>query len=209
MSTPEISNALPAGLKDRVINIITRPKTEWPVIEAEATNTGKLYREYIGILAIIPAVCSFIGFSVIGISLPIVGTFRIGIARGLANAVVTYVLTLVGAYVSAFVIDKLAPSFESKSDQLQALKLVAYASTPVWIGGLLNIIPALAVIGIIIALYAIYLFYLGLPVLMKTPPAKVIPYMVVAAVVIIVVTFVVGMLANTITGTRMGNIPGY
>lgn len=206
MSSAEMPTALPAGLKDRAINIITRPKTEWPVIEAEATNVGKLYREYIAILAIIPAVCSFIGMSVIGISVPLIGFVRIGIVKGLANAIVTYVLTLVGVYISALVIDKLAPSFESRSDQLQALKLVAYASTPVWIGGVLNIIPALAVLGIIVGLYAIYLFYLGLPVLMKTPPAKVIPYMVVAAVVIIVVSVVVGLLAGTITGTRIGSI---
>jgi len=203
MPTAEIPTSLPAPLKHRVINIITRPKTEWPVIEAEATSVEKLYREYIAILAAIPALCGFIGMSLIGYSLPMVGTIRIGVARGLANAVVTYVLTLIGVYISAFVIDKLAPSFESKPDQLQALKLVTYASTPVWIGGVLNIIPALGVLGIIIGLYAIYLFYLGMPVQMKTPPAKVVPYMVVAAVVIIVVTLVVGMLSTAITGTRV------
>lgn len=203
MPTAEIPTAMPAPLKHRVINIITRPKTEWPVIEAEATSVEKLYREYIAILAAIPALCGFIGMSLIGYSLPMVGTIRIGVARGLANAVVTYVLTLIGVYISAVVIDKLAPSFESKPDQLQALKLVTYASTPVWIGGVLNIIPALGVLGIIIGLYAIYLFYLGMPVQMKTPPARVVPYMVVAAVVIIVVTLVVGMLSTAITGTRV------
>ena len=209
MSTAEFPTSLPAPLKDRVIRIITKPKDEWPVIEAEATSVGKLYREYIVFLAAIPALAGFIGMSLVGISMPIIGTIRIGIVRGLANAIVSYVLTLVGVYVSAVVIDKLAPSFESRQDQLQALKLVTYASTPVWIGGVLNIIPALAVLAVIIALYAIYLFYLGLPVLMKTPPAKVIPYMAVAAVVIIVVSFVVGILSTAITGSRLGATPSF
>lgn len=189
-----------ATLKDRVMNILKTPKTEWPVIEAEATDVAKLYREYIAILAAIPAIGTFIGFSVIGFSAPFVGTIRIGFARGLAQAIVSYVLTLVGVYVSALVIDKLAPTFESKSDQMQALKLVAYASTPAWLAGVFNIIPALSVLGLLGGLYAIYLFYLGLPVLMKTPDAKVVPYMVVAAIVVIVVYVVIGVVAAALTG---------
>jgi hypothetical protein len=197
---PSTTDVQVSTLKDRVIKILTNPKAEWPVIEAESTDVAKLYREYIAILAAIPAICSFIGLSLIGVTMPFVGTFRIGVASGLAHVIVQYALALVGVYVSALIIDKLAPSFESKPDQLQALKLVAYASTPAWLAGVFNIIPALGIIGLLISLYAIYLFYLGLPVLMKTPQAKVIPYMVVAAIVVIVVTVVFNMIAAAVTG---------
>ena len=77
---------------------------------------------------------------------------------------------------------------------------MAYAYTPVWIAGVLNLVPLLWILGILAALYSIYLFYVGIPVMMKTPDAKVIPYMVVAAVVVIVVMFVLGMFAALITG---------
>jgi hypothetical protein len=203
MSTADVPTVLPAPLKDRVINILTRPKTEWPVIEAEATTTTRLYREYIAILAAIPAIGTFIGGSLVGYTLPVIGTFRVPVMNGLANAIVGYVLTLVGVFVAAFVIDKLAPSFESRSDQLQALKLVAYASTPAWLAGVLTILPPLAVLGLLLGLYAIYLFYLGLPVLMQTPAARVIPYMVVAALVVIVLNFLVAMLSSSITGAGL------
>lgn len=197
---PTITDAQVATLKDRVTKILMNPKAEWPVIEAEATDTGRLYREYIGILAAIPAIGSFIGLSIVGVSAPFIGSIRVGIGTGLARAIVAYILTLVGTYVSALVIDKLAPSFESKSDPIQALKLVAYASTPAWIAGVFQIIPALSILAILGALYAIYLCYLGIPVMMKTPAAKVVPYMVVAAIVIIVVYIVVGVLATALTG---------
>ena len=115
-------------------------------------------------------------------------------------AIVQYVLGLVGIYVAAVVIDKLAPTFQSQSSTIQALKLVAYASTATWVAGVLNIIPALSVLGILAGLYGIYLFYLGVSPLMKTPSEKVIPYMVVSAIVIIVVMVVVGVCATAITG---------
>ncbi len=197
---PSTSDVQVTKLKDRATKILTNPKAEWPVIEAETTDAAKLYKEYIAILAAIPAICTFIGMSVIGISAPFVGTIRVGFARGLANAIVSYVLTLVGVYVSALIIDKLAATFESRSDQMQALKLVAYASTAAWIAGVFNIIPVLSILGILGGLYSIYLFYTGLPVMMKTPAAKVVPYMVVAAIVIIVVYVVIGMLAAAVTG---------
>jgi hypothetical protein len=68
----------------------------------------------------------------------------------------------------------------------------------------LYIVPPLAVIVLIAALYAIYLFYLGLPPVMSTPPNQVVPYMLVSAVVIIVISFVLGALA-----TAMFGISGY
>jgi hypothetical protein len=197
---PSTTDAQVANLKDRVVKILTNPKAEWPVIEAEVTDAPKLYREYIAILAAIPPICSFIGMSVVGISAPFVGYIRVGIAQGLAQAIVSYVLALIGVYVCAIVIDKLAPTFESKPNQIQALKLVAYASTASWVAGVFNIIPALSILGILGGLYSIYLFYLGLPVMMKTPEGKVIPYMVVAAIVVIVVTVLIGILSAALTG---------
>ena len=188
------------NLQTRVTNILTKPKEEWPVIAAETTDVPTLYKSYIAILAAIPPIGSFIGMSMIGVSLPILGTYRYGLAHGLTMAIVQYVLGLVGIYLAAFVIDKLAPTFQSQSSTIQALKLVAYASTATWLAGILNMIPALSVLGILAGLYGIYLFYLGVSPLMKTPSEKVIPYMVVSAIVIIVVMVVVGACATAITG---------
>jgi hypothetical protein len=184
------------GLQDRVKKILTSPKTEWPVIEAESTDVATLYKSYIAILAAIPAICSFIGVTVFGVTIPFLGTIRTPPTTAFAQMIVSYALNLAIVYIAALVIDKLAPTFESKPNMIQALKLVAYASTAGWVAGVLNIIPALGVLGLLAAFYGIYLFYLGLPVLMKTPEAKVIPYMVISAVVIIVLSLVAVMITG-------------
>lgn len=189
------------SLQDRVIKILTTPKTEWPVIEAEVTDVAKLYGGYIAILAAIPVLASFIGSVTFGTPIPFVGTYRTPLGRALATMILSYVLSLASVYIAALVIDKLAPTFESTPNFIQALKLVAYASTAGWVGGVLGIIPALGIIGALIGLYGIYLFYLGLPLLMKTPDAKVIPYMVVAAIVMIVLWIVMGAIVVAVVGT--------
>jgi len=180
-------------LQTRVVNILTKPAQEWPVIAGETTDAATLIKSYVAILAAIPAIGSFIGTVVVGVGMGFLGTFRVSPVRGVATMIVSYVLSIVGVYLASMVIDKLAPTFQSESNAIQALKLVVYASTPTWLAGVLNIIPALGILGILAGLYGIYLFYLGVTPLMKTPSDKVIPYMVVSAIVVIVVMVVVGM----------------
>lgn len=187
-------------IKTRATNILTKPAAEWSVIAAERTTVGELLMGYALPLAGLAAICRFIGQSLIGISMPFMGTIRIGIVRGLAGAIVGLALGLAGAYIAALVIQKLAPTFKSAGDIVEALKLVVFAYTPVWLLSVLTIIPALGVLVILGALYAVYLFYLGLPPVMKTPEGQVIPYMLVSALVIIVINFVLGLCVAAIVG---------
>lgn len=190
-----------ASLQTRVMNILKSPATEWPVIAGESTDVGRLYREYIMILSAIPAVATFIGHSIIGISMPFAGMYRRPMVEGLSYMVVFYVMGLVGVYVCAVVIEWLAPKFNSSGSRLDALKLVAYASTPMWIAGVLNILPLLAVLTLLAALYGVYLFYLGLPVMMKTPADQVIVFMIVAAIVMFVISLVMASISAALTVT--------
>jgi hypothetical protein len=56
----------------------------------------------------------------------------------------------------------------------------------------------LSALIVVAGLYAIYLFYLGLPAVMHTPADKVVPYMVVCAIVDIVVMLIVGSVTATL-----------
>ena len=173
-------------LQTRVKGILTNPKAEWLVIAAEPDDVAAIYRNYVVFLAAIPAISIFLGLTILGI--PLFG--RYGISTALGSAVAMYISSLVAPFVAAVVLEKLAPRFQSSGSTAQALKLVAYASTPVWVAGVFYLLLMLAPLAMIAALYAIYLFYLGVPVLMKTPHDKVVPFMLVAALVIVVLNIV-------------------
>jgi uncharacterized membrane protein len=187
-------------LMTRATNILTKPAAEWPVIAGESTTPTELITNYAAPLSAIPAVCGFIGMTMVGVSVPLMGTIRTSMLSGLSGALVRWVLGLVGVYVTAIIVEKLAPTFQSRGDTTQAMKLVAFASTPMWVAGVLQLIPALGVLTILAALYGIYLFYLGLPPIMHTPADKVVPYMVVAAIVVIVLSICFGVLTAAVTG---------
>lgn len=184
-------------LLGRAKSIILKPSQTWIEIKEEKTTISELYTSYAAILAAIPAVAQLIGFGLIGHS--VLGTYiRWGIGRAFGHALLFYILSLVGIYVVALITDALAPSFGSKKNILNAFKTVVFSMTPGWVGGIFYIIPPLSILAILAALYGIYLFYLGLPVLMETPKEKSIGYVVIVIVLTFVVNIVIGAIAGAI-----------
>lgn len=180
------------GLVDRAKNILLTPATEWAAIDAETTSIKDLYLSYVAILAAIPPVASAIGYSVFGMRFGFgAGTWRWPISTGIEVAVMQYALSLAGVFLVALIVDALAPTFGGQKNQMQALKVVAYANTAPWVAGIFALVPGLRILGIL-GLYGLYLLYLGLPVLMKAPKDKAVAYTVVTVVCAIVVYFVIG-----------------
>lgn len=188
------------ALIDRAKNICITPKTEWPVIAGETTTTGALLSGYVAPLAIIGPIAHFIGGSVIGHSLPFVGTWRTPIVAGISLAIFTFVMTFVGVFILSLIINALAPSFGGEKNSQQALKVAVYAYTPAWLAGILGIIPFLGMLAIFAALYGLYLLYLGLPKLMKCPEDKSIGYTVVVVICAIVLSVVISVIGGVIVG---------
>jgi hypothetical protein len=191
-----------ARLVARAKAILMTPDTEWAAIDAEPASPAGLYRNYIMILAAIPPLAAFLhavlfGYGAFGI------TYRPSFGGALSTALVHYALTLAGVYVLALIVDGLAPGFQGRKNFVQALKLVAYASTASWLAGVFALIPGLGILGIL-GLFSLYLFYLGLPVMMKCPPGKSLPYTLVILVCAIVVGVVIAPLSALLVHGSMG-----
>lgn len=186
----------------RAQDILLKPKATWPQIAAEPASVASIFQQWLLILAAIPALASFIGLSLLGVG----GFgFRLPIASGLVQMVMSYLLALGMVYVMALVVDALAPTFGGRKNFLAAFKLVAYSCTAAFVGGIFNLIPSLAVLGLLAAIYSIYLLYLGLPVLMGNPDDKSPAYTAVVVVVGIVASLVIGALSAALSpGMGMG-----
>lgn len=147
-------------LVERVKRILLTPKSEWAAIEAEPMSVQEIYRNYIVILAAIPAVANFLGNWLFGFSRGSDGIVHATFFGGLFRAILQYGLSLPLIYLVAMAISRLAPSFEGKSDDLRALKLIAFSFTPVWLAEIFGLVPGLRWMDVL-GLYGIYLFYVG------------------------------------------------
>lgn len=181
------------NLIERAKNIIVKPKEEWLVIERENTPIPQLVVSYLIPLALIPAIAAFIRYGLIGF-----GQFGgATIAWGLKQAIISFVSTVGGVYLTAYIIDLLAVNFGSVKNYRRAMQLVVYSYTPMLLAGVFQIIPLLSFLSIV-GLYGLYLLYIGLAPLMKTPADKVTGYFVVSLVVMIAIYIVISAVLVTI-----------
>ena len=104
----------------------------------------------------------------------------------------------------AAALERLAPRFHSSGTTVDALKLVAYASTPVWVAGLVHLLLLLSPLAILAFLYAVYLTYIGLPAVLKTPHDQTVPFTLVASLTAIVVDVIVSYLLAPAGVSRLG-----
>jgi len=181
----------------RVLHILLQPNSEWPVIKQERTDLQTLYLKYVLILAVIPAVAGFIANAFVGT----LSAGRVSVGNAFGAAVVGYVLSLILVFVVALIADSLAPTFGGRKKVDQALKLVAYSMTASWVAGAFAFIPVLGwLISLLGGLYALYLFYLGAPVMMRIPEGKTIGYTAATVAAAIVIGFIMGMVTVAIFG---------
>ncbi|GAC1404910.1 MAG: hypothetical protein NVSMB64_08880 [Candidatus Velthaea sp.] len=197
----------------RARNMIVRPRSEWPVIDVEPASAGALYTGYLVPLGLIGPIASFIGLTLIGISVPFVGTIRYPLINGLTSALIAFVGVLAGCYIWALIINALAPTFSGQKNLVSALKVAIYAATPALLAGILSLIPALGLLQLLAAFYALYLLYLGLPVLMKAPAEKALAYTAVTVVAGIALGIAFGVLMMALRLSPMsaslgGMMPG-
>jgi hypothetical protein len=175
--------ALPARLRD----LFLKPSAEWKKIEREPATVRGLYVNLIAPLSAIPVVAGLIAAVAFG-------DVRSGIASpvsAVGSAIGQYALTLAVVYAMALITAFLAETFGGRRDLLQALKLIAYSSTPAWLAGVFGAFPwgwLLSLLGV----YSVFLLYRGLPRVMQNDDERTMAYaatIVVIAVVLFIMAF--------------------
>jgi hypothetical protein len=125
------------------------------------------------------------------------------LVTSLVTSIFAFVMAIVGVFVLSLIINALAPTFGGEKNSTQALKVAVYSYTPAWVAGVLQILPALSFFVLLAGLYGLYLLYLGLPRLMKSPPEKAVGYTAVVVVCAIVLGIVIAAVGGAIAGAGM------
>jgi hypothetical protein len=158
------------------------------------------------IVAAVPAICLFVKTSILGYAWHGFRVYRVAIGPGLAAAIVEYTVSLVVVYLLALIIESLAPSFAAHSDRVQALKVAGYSYTASWVAGIAQVLPGLyGLFALAGAIYSVFLLYLGLPSTMKVPPERAGAYTAVAAVLALLLDWVVALMIGGITGIPLSD----
>ena len=184
---------------DKVQNILLHPKREWEITQYEYTPSREVILQYVLPLAALSAAATFLGIWLWGFNTAIVriSGFSTGIILGINGLLIDLLTVVLGAYL----IDALAPSFHAEKNREKSMQLIAYAYTPVLVGGLLSFIPLLSMVGNLLGLYSIPLLYWGLVPMKRVPEDKKISYLIVAVLLLLLLNAFVSYLLNGLFGS--------
>ena len=179
------------GFLGRVRGMLLAPKTEWLRVERENIRPTRLFAGYVMPLAGLSTLVALLRFS---------SSARAPLASAVSMAAITFAFEVLGVYTVALIINALASFFRAIRDRDQALKVVTYAFTPLWISSVFIPFPSLSLPGQFVAgLYHTYLLYLGLRVLMKSPRDRALGY----ATTVVLSSIILGIVF-TVVSARLG-----
>lgn len=178
----------------RVQEIIVNPKVTWQIIKDEVVGNRDLILNYVAPLSLIPAVCTLIGMTLIGIRLTDGTVVRAPFLEALLGGVVGYFLNIGAVFAEAWIMARLAPFFNARADLNATLKVVAYSMTPVWLVGIFSMLPGLGILSLL-GLYGVYLLVIGLTTVMETPANKILWY----TLSILVIGFFLSLIISFLT----------
>jgi len=147
------------------------------------------------------ALAAFIGFGFLGVG---IGVFKIaGVGWGIKMALGYAIRSILGVFIMAFIIDALASNFGSEKNFEKSFQVAAYSATAGLVGGIFLIVPALSILALLASLYGLYLMFVGLPILKKTPADKAVSYFVVVLVVSILIGVILYYIQNLLFYPRL------
>ncbi len=160
------------SILNRVKSLLLTPDTAWDNIKNENESITNIYKNYLIVLAAITPFFNWFSLCVLGNNAYGI-TYRAPLFGSLIYAVLIYFTLLASVYTSALILEKLAPKFEGSTTLDNAFKLVAYASTPIYISGLFSLLPVIGTLASLAgAIYSIYLFFKGFPKFIQIDETK-------------------------------------
>ncbi|MEO7134173.1 MAG: YIP1 family protein [Vicinamibacterales bacterium] len=183
-----------------LMGMLLRPDSTWAAIAGERMSTSHALRLILP-LCLLPAAATVIGMSVFNTGWDAMHGYQTGenriFAIGLANvlfAVIT-ILTLALAFHWLAV-----PAGKARAPFAEALKLAGFGAVPVLLAGGLLVLPVMAMLTLVAAVYSLYLYHLGMQKLLGIRSEDAVMML---AICVVLVSVVAGTLGAVISAYGM------
>lgn len=154
--------------------LYAHPVEEWHTID-NRHESFKYSMSHIMLIALIPAICSYISLTSIGWSVGVGERLFMSSNSALLLSVGMYFALIAGVFMLSFLAHWMAVTFGSKPTYTQTLELAAYTATPLFMAGVSALYPEVwfvMVVGFAALAYSVYLLYAGVPILMHIPEER-------------------------------------
>ena len=156
--------------------LLTRPANQWRTIAELPESSFRTLVLYPCIMAILPAVAWYYGTSRVGWSVGDHGdTIKLTVESARQLSVLFYLAMVACVVVIGYFIHWMSDTYGADSTVTKGIVIAGMASTPMFLAGAVGFYPLLwldLLIGVAAVSWAVYLLYLGIPIIMKIPEER-------------------------------------
>lgn len=185
-------------MMSHIFGIFINPRKEWEAIRDSNCTVGKCYLSYVFLLAAIPPISGYFGTTLYGWEIGARGAVKLSSESALMIALAYYLVMLVGVFTMGAMIRWMSMTYGAAQTLGRSTTLAAFVATPMFLVGIVELLPILwlnFVIGLPALAYSVYLLYTGVPIMMEVSEEK--GFLFSSAVLAVGLVSLVSMLAAT------------
>jgi len=155
--------------------LLARPGSQWKTITELPENSFRTLLLYPWILAIIPAVAWYYGTTNVGWSVAGGDAIKLTRESAMQICILFYLTQVVCLAVIGYFIHWMSDTYGAESSITKGIVIASLSATPMFIAGVVGFYPILwldMLIGIVAVSWAVYLLYLGIPIVMDIPEER-------------------------------------
>ncbi len=156
--------------------LLVKPNAQWQTISKLSESSFKTLLLYPWFLAILPAVSWYYGTTQVGWSVGNHGDIiKLTTDSALQICILFYFTQVVCVYAIGYFIHWMSDTYGAQSTIAKGIIIASLAATPMFIAGLVGYHPVLwldMLVGVVAVCWAVYLMYLGIPIVMNIPEER-------------------------------------
>jgi hypothetical protein len=156
--------------------LLTRPSAQWKAVADLPESSFKTLVLYPWFLAILPAVAWYYGTTQVGWSVGEHGEVIKLTTTSARQICILFYFTMVACVsVIGYFIHWMSDTYGAESSITKGIVIASLSATPLFIAGLVGFYPLLwldMLIGVVAVCWAVYLMYLGIPIVMDIPEER-------------------------------------
>ncbi len=191
-----------------MFGLLYHPREEWGAIKEEKHSLGHIYLTHLLFLAAIPPFALLVGTTQFGWSFVGKEFYYLSMDSAVPLAIGFYVALLVGMFFMAYTTYWMEKTFGADASLERCLLFTTFTSTPMFLAGLIGMVPILWLnVFVVMAAvsYTVYLLYTGVPVFMNIPEER--GFIFATSILTVGMCALVGMMAVTVIIWGMGFAP--
>ncbi|MFV8816265.1 Yip1 family protein [Haliea sp. E17] len=190
--------------------LMVRPGSQWRQIAELPESSFRTLLLYPCLLALIPAVAWFYGTTQVGWTVGNGEPQFLTRESARTICILFYLVQLAGVAAIGYFIHWMSDTYGAPSSTIKGIIIAALSATPMFLAGAVGFYPVLwldLLVGIIAVCWAVYLIYLGIPIIMQIPEER--GFLFSSAVMGVALVMMICLMVGTVLLWDFGAAPAF